>query len=157
MNSHLEQQLERFHLAPPSPELRARVLGAAHQEWNKPAPVSAWAPLKRSLLAIAASLVIAAAGSWANHRLVSPMTVAASQAAEEPRWKQVGIAGLPAPLFIPPVHGYASREATTAALQSRQTQMRELMELMPPPPAAPAPNGQTRQFRQNLPCTTSCC
>ena len=56
MNPNPEQQLHRFRRPDPSPELRARVLAAARQAWGKPPPASAWAPLQRSLLAIAAAL-----------------------------------------------------------------------------------------------------
>ena len=156
MNPTPEQRLQRFRLPAPSPELRARVLAAARQEWDQPTPAPAWAPLHRSLLAIAAALVLAAAGSWTNHRLVFPAGTASAQAAAAPAWKTAPYAGLTAPRFVPPIGQFVNPKAATAALQSRQHQLRDLMERAPRPPVHPAPDGQTRQFRQNPPGDASC-
>ena len=150
MNSTPERNLERFRLAPPAPELRARVLAAARQEWDKPAPASEWAPLKRPLLAIAAALVLAAAGSWTNQRLVSP-------AVQAPAWKPVVFAGGIPSRFATLGSGFVDPKAALAAIQLRHDQMRKLTETIPAPAAAPAPDGQTRQYRQNPPGPASCC
>lgn len=157
MNPNPEQVLQQFHLPEPSPELRARVLAAARQEWNRPAPVSAWWTLRRPLLAIAASLVLLAAGNWANLRLISSTAVASAPPAAASPWASVEIAGLPAPLFIHAGGGPADPRAASAALQSRQIQMRELMDRIPSPPAAPAPNGQSHLPRQIFHSAASCC
>lgn len=156
MNPNPEQVLRPFRLPEPSPELRARVLAAAREEWNRPASVSAWWTLRRPLLAVAASLVLAAFGSWANQRLTAPGAVASAPPAAESPWVSVEIAGLPTPLFIH-AGGQADPRAAIAALQSRQIQMRELLERIPALPAAPTPNGQTREFRQKHSCAASCC
>ena len=150
MNSAPEQNLERFRLAPPSPDLRARALAAARQEWVKPAPASEWAPLKRSLLAVAASLVLAAAGSWTNQRLVSP-------AVQAPAWQPVVFAGGIPSRFVTLGRGFVDPKAALAAIQLRHDQMRNLMNKAPLPTAVPAPDGQTRQFRQNPPGPASRC
>lgn len=139
MNSTPEQNLERFRLAPPSPELRARVLAAARQEWDKPVPVSAWQSLQRPLLAIAASLVIAAAGGWGNHRLAAPAVVASAPPAE------------PAP-FIHPGAKYVIRKAAMATLGPHQRQSFEIFEDF----RKPAPGPLTRQYRQNPVPLASC-
>ena len=157
MNPNPEQQLHRFRRPDPSPELRARVLAAARQAWGKPPPASAWAPLQRSLLAIAAALVLAAAGSWTNHRLVSPSGTASAQAADAPAWKPATYAGLSAPRFVPASGQFVNPKAATAALQSRQLQLRDLMERAPRPPVNPAPGEQTRPRRQIQPGSASCC
>lgn len=157
MNPNPEQQLQRFRLATPSSELRARVLAAAREEWQRPAPASAWVSLRRSLLAVAAALVLLAAGSWANQRLTAPGAMASAPPAATSPWVAVELAGLPVPLFVHAGGGQIDPRAASAALQSRQIQMRELMDRSPAPPAAPAPNGQTREIRQKRSCVASCC
>ena len=157
MNPNPEQVLQQFRLPPPTPELRARVLAAARNEWQRPVPVSAWTSLRRPLQAVAAALFLLAAGSWANHRLTTPGIVASARPTPASPWISVEMAGLPAPLYVHSRGGSTDPRATRAALQSRQTQMRELMDPAPAPPTAPAPNGQTRRNRQNGFCVASCC
>ena len=157
MKQNPEQLLQQFRLPPPSTELRARILAAARQEWDKPSPASEWAPLKRPLLAIAASLVLLAAGSWANHRLTEPFSVASARPAAESPWISMELAGIPAPLFVRSGRAPVDPRATIAALQSRQTQIHELLQDTPVPSPAPASDGQTRQYRQNFILVASCC
>ena len=156
MNPTPEKVLQQFRLPPPSAELRARVLAAARNEWQRPVPVSAWTSLRRPIQAVAAALVLLAAGSWANHRLTAPSTFAAAQPAPKPQPQGVDIALLCGSRFMPSGNA-ANPEAISAALQSRHTQMRNLVDACPTPPPAPAPNGQTRQFRQFSPRAASCC
>ena len=157
MNPNPEQLLQQFRLSPTTPELRARVLAAARKEWNTPSSVSDWAPLKRSLLAIAASLLLLAAGDWANHRLTAPASVASARPAAEAPWISMELAGIPAPLFVRYGRAPVNPRAALAALQSRQTQIHELLQDTPVPPSVPASDGQTRQHRQNLIPVASCC
>ena len=156
MNPNPEQVLQQFRLPPPSPTLRARVLAAARAEWNAPAPVSAWTQFRRPLQAVAAALVLLAAGSWVNHRLTAPEAIAAAQPAQNPQPQDADLALLPVPRFMPTGNA-ASPAAISAALQSRHTQMRNLVDACPPPTSAPSPNGQTRHFRQFSPQAASCC
>ena len=157
MKQNPEQLLQQFRLPLPSTELRARILAAARQEWDKPSPASEWAPLKRPLLAVAAALVLLAAGNWTNQRLTAPGAVASAPPAPASPWISVEMAGLPAPLYVHSRGGSTDPRATRAALQSRQTQMRELLAPTPAPQPAPAPNGQTRRKRQNGFWIASCC
>ena len=157
MKTNPEQVLQQFRLSSPTPALRARILAAAHQEWDKPAPVSAWPSLRRPLLAIAASLVLLAAGHWTNHRLTAPTSVASARPTAESQWISMELADIPAPLFVRSGRAPVDPRAIIEALQSRQTQMRELMQDTPVPPPAPASDGQTRQYRQNLILVASCC
>ena len=155
MNPTPEHRLQRFRLPTPSPELRARVLAAARQEWNKPAPVSAWQVLRRPLLAIAASLVIAAAGGWANHRLVSPVVAAAGPAPSPVKieGQALVLAEPPAPpLFIHPGAKYVIRKAAMATLGPQQRQSIKILEGC----RKPAPGPLTRLFRQNPAPLASC-
>ena len=156
MNPNPEQVLQQFRLAPSSPELRARALAAAREEWNRPDPASAWWTLRRPLLAIAASLVLVAAGSWTNGKLVSPMTVSAARPAGSTQSQELEFAGRPNPQFGQIGTRFVDPKAATAALQMRQDQIRELLDPARLPTAAPAPNGQTRQFRQNPHGSSSC-
>ncbi|NCA83376.1 MAG: hypothetical protein EOM72_11645 [Opitutae bacterium] len=156
MNPTPEQVLQQFRLPPPSAELRTRVLAASRTEWNAPAPVSAWTSLRRPIQAIAASLVLLAAGNWANHRLAAPSAFAAAQPAQKHQPQDADLALLPVPRFMTTGNA-ASPAAISAALQSRHTQMRNLVDACPTPPPAPAPNGQTRQFRHFSPRAASCC
>lgn len=157
MNSDPEQILRQFRLPPPSPELRARILSAAREEWNHSAPAFEWRPLRRPLQAVAAALLLLAVGNWANHRLTSPDAVATAQAVPASPWISVEIAGLPAPLHVRSGGGPADPSAVSAALQSRQNQMRELMAPAPAPSPAPSPNGQSHWNRQNCAWVASCC
>lgn len=155
MNPNPEPFLQQFRLPPPSPTLRARVLAAARNEWQRPVPVSAWTSLRRPLQAVAAALVLLAAGNLANHRLTTPSTFAAAQLTQKIQPQGADIALLSVPRFMPTGNA-ASPEAISAALQSRHTQMRNLVDAGPTPPSAPAPNGQTRHFRQFSPQAASC-
>jgi hypothetical protein len=157
MNPNPEQFLQQFRLPPPAPELRARALAAAREEWDRPSPASIWVSLRRPLLAVAASLVLLAAGHWTNQRLLSSIAVASAPPAATSLWVPVEMAGLPAPLFLHAAGGPADPRAARTALLSRQNQMRELMERIPSPPAAPAPNGQSHLPRQMFHPPASCC
>ena len=153
MKTDPEQVLQQFRLPPPSPELRARVLAAARQKWNCPAPASAWTPLRRPLQAIAASLVLLAVGNWANHRLTAPATVASSTPAAESQWISMELTGFTSlRTFRAPMDS----RAALAALQSRQIQIHELLQNNPVPSPAPAPGSQTRQYRQISISVASC-
>lgn len=152
-----EQSLKRLRMAEPSPELRARVLAAARQEWQKPVPVSAWQPFRRPLLAIAASLVIAAAGSWMNSTLVSLPAVASTSHAEEPQWKELEIAGLPIRLYLLPGAGAIRGEEAIATLELHLQQMNDMLNPRRNEPAIPASGGQTKQFRQKTMIQSSSC
>jgi len=155
MNPTPEQQLQRFRLPPPAPDLRARVLAAARQEWNKPAPVSIWQLFRRPLLAIAAALVIAAAGSWTNRRMVSPAVAAAVPAPppeEIQEQKLVLVDPPPPPPFIHPGAKYAIRKAAMATLGPVQRQSFKILE----DHRKPAPGPLTRPVRQNPAPLASC-
>ncbi len=153
MNPTPEQLLQRFCLPDPSPELRARVFAAARQEWNALAPASEWAPLQRSLLAIAAALVVAFAGSWINQRLTATASAASTRPAAASQIHEWELAGLPAP--FPVSLRTAGAAGTAAALQARHDQ---LIDLLHPAriPSTP-PNGQSRWRRQNSVPAASCC
>ena len=157
MNHDPEQILRQFRLPQPSPELRARALSAAREEWCRPAPVSEWRLLRRPLQAVAAALLLLAVGNWANHRLTSPDAVATAQAVPASPWISVEIVDIPAPMFALAVGGQPNPRAVSAALQSRQNQMRELMAPAPAPSPAPSPNGQSHWNRQNCAWVASCC
>ncbi len=157
MNPNPEKVLQQFRIAPPTTELRARALAAARQEWKAPAPVSAWQPLHRPLLAVAAALVLLAAGNWANQRLISSTAVASAPPAAASPWGSVEMAALPSPLHVRSGAGPVAPRAVRAALQSRQNQMRELMNPIPYPPAVSAPNGQSHLPRQMFHPPSSCC
>ncbi len=157
MNPNPEQVLQPFRLPPPSAELRTRILAAARAEWNAPAPVSAWKQFRRPLQAVAAALILLAAGNWANQHLTAPGDVTAVPPAPASLWISVEMAGLPTPLYVRSRGGQTDPRAASAALQSRQIQMRELMDRAPAPSAAPVPNGQSRRFRQNDLSAASCC
>lgn len=159
MNSAPEQNLERFRLAPPSSELRARVLAAARQEWGQPVPASEWAPLKRPLLAIAASLVLAAAGSWTNHRLVSPAVVASAPPSAEniPEQELVQAEPPTPPPFIHPGAKYPIRKAAMAALGTQQNQALDLLEEYRGPAGIGTAPSHSRPFRQISPGPASRC
>ena len=154
MKTDPEQILQQFRLPPPSPELRARVLAAARQEWNCPAPASAWISLRRPLQAVAAALVLLAAGNWTNHRLTEPATLASSAPAAESQWISMELTGFTSlRTFRAPMDS----RAALAALQSRQIQIHELLQSNPVPSPAPAPGSQTRQYRQISISVASCC
>ena len=153
MKQNPEQLLQQFRLPPPSTELRARILAAARAEWNAPAPVSAWTSLRRPLQAVAAALVLLAAGNWTNHRLTEPATIASAEPAAESQWISMELTGFTAlRTFRAPMDS----RAALAALQSRQIQIRELLKNNPVPSPAPASGSQTRQYRQ-IPIPVASC
>lgn len=157
MNPNPEQVMQQFRLPPPAPDLRARALSAARAEWNAPAPVSAWTSLRRPLQAVAAALVLLAAGNWANQRLTASESVASALPPPASPWISVEMAGIPAPLFARPGRAPLNPRAALAALQSRQIQIHELLQNSPVPSPAPASDGQTRQYRQISIPAASCC
>ncbi|MDD4118183.1 MAG: hypothetical protein PHI39_08230 [Kiritimatiellae bacterium] len=153
MNPNPEEQLQRFRLPAPAPELRAHILAAAREEWQRPAPASDWVTLRRPLLAVAASLVLLAAGGWANQRLAAPATFASARPADSGQLQTPELPGLPPPRFI--TARTAPPTLTAAALQARHDLLNVLMDF--PEPRAIAPNGQSRLIRQIFPSAVSCC
>ncbi|MBP7427912.1 MAG: hypothetical protein KBC05_00705 [Candidatus Hydrogenedentes bacterium] len=144
-----DSALRAFRLAEPAPELRARVLAAARQEWEKPAAASEWARLTNPLRALAASIAVAVVGHWANSRLAaSPYAAVACVHEPLPR-ELTELAGRPSGFLFP--------VAPAADLSTRWVQLRDLLESPPPPPDLPARQGQTHDYRQKTSRPASYC
>jgi hypothetical protein len=69
----IEQQLQKAHLAEPTDELKARILGAARETWKKePAEVPWRIPLRRLGLSAVAALLIVSCANYFSTQAVAP-------------------------------------------------------------------------------------
>jgi len=69
----IEQCLKQARLAPPSDELKARVLGAARETWAKaPADIPWRIPLRHLALSAAAAVVIVSSANYFSTAAVAP-------------------------------------------------------------------------------------
>jgi len=72
-NFEIEQLLRRVRPTEPSPEVRARITGAARAAWNGPATGSAWRiAFRRLAVSTAAAVVMVSAADYASRRAVAP-------------------------------------------------------------------------------------
>jgi hypothetical protein len=155
MNPDPEQDLKRFRLSPPAPELRAQVLAAARREWSRPSLPRTWPSSQRPLLAIAASILIVAGSHWLNALLVIPAEAWPPRAAVSAVDAESIFADLPAALALYEIPPAADSRALVIVLETRRTQLQLLRELIPEPPVPSFPGPLSRQFRQIPPWQSS--